>query len=305
MALKDTGASVLVVDNLSTGFRENLHYGDCVVLDLADRDRLNRCFHDFKPDAVLHIAGSIVVPESVRDPITYYYNNTMNSLNVIDACLNNRIGHFLFSSTAAVYGIPPEGICAESAPLCPINPYGHTKAMTERMLADTAEASSLRYVALRYFNVAGAHPSLQLGQRMPDATHLIKIIAQVITQKRASLSVFGTDYPTPDGTCIRDYIHVCDLADAHVRALDWLLSGGKSLTLNCGYSRGFSVNEVIKTAEDLYGPFPVTAADRRPGDPPQLIANADRIRSTLNWTPRYDGLSRIIQSAVEFEKSLL
>ena len=304
LALKDTQADVAIIDNLSTGFKDNICYGDLHTIDLNDWDKTTAFIKSYQPDAVVHFAGSIVVPESVQNPILYYQNNTSNSLNLIRACADHQVPNFLFSSTAAVYGIPDTGICNEASPTNPINPYGRSKLMTEWMLEDAANATDLNYVALRYFNVAGAHPSGQCGQRMKSATHLIKIIAQVLAGSRQQMSVFGTDYPTPDGTCIRDYIHVCDLANAHVLALQYLFNGGTSDVFNCGYSAGFSVNDVINTAQTLFGDFPVINEPRRAGDPPQLIAASDKIKQTLNWVPSMQNLKTIIQSAVEFEQSL-
>lgn len=301
-ALLPTQCDVAIIDNLSTGFESNIQHGDLHPIDLNEWNNVNQFIAEYKPDAVIHFAGSIVVPESVKNPLKYYQNNTANTLNLISACISNHVKNVLFSSTAAVYGIPDSGICTESDNLKPINPYGRSKLMSEMMLEDIASSSDLNYVALRYFNVAGAHESKQMGQRMPDATHLIKIIAQVLTGKRDRLSIFGTDYPTPDGTCIRDYIHVCDLANAHVLALNYLLDGGKSAVFNCGYSKGFSVKEVVDAAKKQFGDFNVVHGNRRAGDPPQLIANADQIKSTLGWQPKYNDLDLIIQSAVEFER---
>jgi UDP-glucose 4-epimerase len=293
---------VAIIDNLSTGFRSNIQHGDLHLIDLNEWNHVNQFIAEYKPDAVIHFAGSIVVPESVKNPLKYYQNNTANTLNLIRSCIANHVKNILFSSTAAVYGIPESGICIETDPLKPINPYGRSKLMTEMMLDDVASSSELNYVALRYFNVAGAHESKQMGQRMPEATHLIKIIAQVLTGKRDRLSIFGTDYSTPDGTCIRDYIHVCDLANAHVLALNYLLDGGKSTVFNCGYAKGFSVQDVVNAAKKQFGDFKVLYGERREGDPPQLIANADQIKATLGWQPTCNDLDLIIQSAVEFEK---
>jgi UDP-glucose 4-epimerase len=304
LELKSIDADITILDNLSTGFEANIQHGTLTTIDLSNFTAVDACIADIKPDAVIHFAGSIVVPESVQNPIKYYSNNTANSLNLIQCCVKHKVKHFLFSSTAAVYGVPESGTCAETSPTAPINPYGQSKRMTEHMLEDICNATDMNFVALRYFNVAGAHESNKLGQRMPDATHLIKIIAQVLTKKRASINVFGTDYPTPDGTCIRDYIHVCDLAIAHRLALQYLQDGGTSNIFNCGYSKGFSVNEVIDTAKTLFGAFNVIPAPRRDGDPPCLIANADKLKTTLNWTPQHKDLAKIIQSAVDFERLL-
>ena len=301
-SLLPTQCDVAIIDNLSTGFKSNIQHGDLHHIDLNEWNNVTAFIANYKPDAIIHFAGSIVVPESVKNPLKYYQNNTANTLNLIRSCIANNVKNFLFSSTAAVYGVPDTGICTESDSLMPINPYGRSKLMTEMMLEDAASSNDLNYVALRYFNVAGAHESKQMGQRMPDATHLIKIIAQVLTKKRKEMAIFGFDYPTPDGTCIRDYIHVCDLAQAHVLALNYLLDGGKSAVFNCGYSKGFSVQEVVNAAKKQFGDFNVLHGERRDGDPPQLIANADRIKTTLGWQPIHNDLDLIIQSAVEFEK---
>ena len=301
-ALKDTNATIAILDDLSTGFKSNIHFGNLHAISLSDWTAVTSLIQDFKPDAVIHFAGSIIVPESVRNPLKYYQNNTANTLNLIRSCIANNVNHFLFSSTAAVYGIPETGICSESDPVMPINPYGRSKLMSEIMLEDAASSSDLNYVALRYFNVAGAHESKQMGQRTPDATHLIKIIAQVLTKKREEMAIFGLDYPTHDGTCIRDYIHVCDLANAHLLALDYLFNDGHSRVFNCGYSNGFSVKQVVDEAMRLFGNFKIIDGPRREGDPPQLIANAQRLESELGWRPKYNDLDLIIKSAVEFER---
>ncbi|MEK9726805.1 MAG: UDP-glucose 4-epimerase GalE [Candidatus Margulisiibacteriota bacterium] len=302
LALESTGANVAIIDNLSTGFQSNIQFGQLHELDLNQWDKIAAFIKDYQPDAVIHFAGSIVVPESVKNPLKYYQNNTANTLNLIRSCVNSEVSHFLFSSTAAVYGVPENGICTESDALLPINPYGQSKLMSELMLRDISMSSNLNYVALRYFNVAGAHHSKKLGQRMPEATHLIKIIAQVLTKKREKLSVFGRDYQTQDGTCIRDYIHVCDLANAHVLALNYLFNGGKSDIFNCGYSDGFSVLDVINAAKKQFGEFDFEFSARREGDPPQLIANSDKIKKELRWVPEFDNLDLIIKSAIEFEQ---
>ena len=301
-ALKDTNATIAILDDLSTGFKSNIQFGSLHEISLSDWTNVITFIQDFKPDAVIHFAGSIIVPESVHNPQKYYLNNTSNTMNLINACVTHGVNHFLFSSTAAVYGIPESGICSEDDLPNPINPYGRSKLMTELMLSDISAATDLNYVALRYFNVAGAHESKQLGQRSPDATHLIKIIAQVLTKKRKDMSIFGLDYPTHDGTCLRDYIHVCDLANAHILSLDYLFNDGPSRVFNCGYSNGFSVKQVVDAAMRLFGNFNVIDGPRRDGDPPQLIANAQRIESELGWQPKFNDLDLIIKSAVEFEK---
>jgi len=300
--LLEAGHDVVVYDNLSTGYREAVGAAQLVEADLADQARLRAVFgaHDF--DGVLHFAAHIVVPESVADPVKYYRNNTGNTLNLLEVCAEAGTRFFVFSSTAAVYGIPVTASVAENAPLDPINPYGASKMMSERMLMDLGAASNLRYVSLRYFNVAGADPQGRMGQATPDATHLIKVASQAALGHRDGMTVFGTDYDTPDGTCVRDYIHVEDLASAHVRALDYLQSGGSSRVLNCGYGRGYSVLEVIDAVKRASGvDFPVQYGPRREGDPPALTANATRIREVLDWHPRYDNLDLIVQHALAWE----
>lgn len=302
-ALGKNGHDITIIDNLSTGHRQAVTYGELIEMDLADEDKLDQLFAQKKFEAVLHFAGSIVVPESVSEPLKYYANNTINSHRLISLCIKHHCHQFIFSSTAAVYGMPEGGICSESTPTNPINPYGQSKLMTEFMLKDVSAATKLRYVALRYFNVSGADPEGQIGQSFPQATHLIKVACEVATAKRESINIFGTDYPTKDGTCIRDYIHVTDLADAHVKALDYLSKGGQSEILNCGYGHGFSVREVLNKVKETTGiNIKVTEAPRRAGDPASLTAKVDRIHNVLGWKPQYDDLSIIIKSAFEWEK---
>ena len=294
---------ITVYDNLSTGHKEAVTYGELVVGDLADKEKLDKLFQDKKFDAVFNFAGSIKVPESVVNPVKYYNNNTVNSLTLLSMCLKHNVKKFIFSSTAAVYGIPKDGICREDSELAPINPYGHYKLMTERMLNDIAASSDLKFVVLRYFNVAGADPEIKIGQSFPEPFHLINVASEAAFGKRAKVDIFGTDYPTPDGTCVRDYIHVSDLADAHVKALEYLEKGGKSETMNCGYGHGFSVKEVIARVKDVTKvDFKVVESDRRAGDPASLTAKADRIQSVIGWKPKYDDLNLIIKTAYEWEK---
>ncbi|MDX1817577.1 MAG: UDP-glucose 4-epimerase GalE, partial [Marinobacter sp.] len=256
--------------------------------------------HDF--DAVLHFAAHIVVPESVSNPLKYYSNNTRNTLNLLKAVEKHRVPYMVFSSTAAVYGMPDQQVLTEDLPLAPINPYGASKMMSERMIMDLSAASSLKHVILRYFNVAGANPDGLLGQATPDATHLIKVACECVTGQREGMSVFGTDYDTRDGTCVRDYIHVEDLAKAHVMALDYMAGGGDSKVLNCGYGRGFTVREVIDVVKRLSGKdFPVTETGRRAGDPEALMADNTRIREVLGWVPDYDDLETIVRTALDWE----
>lgn len=305
-ALADAGEDVVVLDNLSTGFRwalpdkVPLYEGDTgdetLALEIIAR-------HDI--DAIIHFAASIVVPDSVADPLGYYRNNTANTRTLIEAAVKGGVKHFIFSSTAAVYGNPETVPVAEDAPTMPMSPYGWSKLMTEIILRDTAHAHPLRYAVLRYFNVAGADPQLRTGQSTPAATHLIKVAVQTALGMRRKMDVFGTDYPTPDGTCIRDYIHVSDLVAAHSDALGYLRGGGQSVTLNCGYGRGFSVLEVIETVKKISGTdFRVDLAPRRPGDPAQIVAASGRARDILGWTPRYDDLPTIVSHALAWEKKL-
>jgi UDP-glucose 4-epimerase len=304
--LSEAGYKVVVFDNLSTGFADALiHKEELIVGDLADTAALESAFQRFGCKTVLHFAASIVAPESVGNPLKYYSNNTRNTLNLLQTCVRNEVNRFIFSSTAAVYGMPESGVAQEESPTVPINPYGTSKLMSEWMLRDTAFAHGLKYVALRYFNVAGADPRARIGQRTPEATHLIKVCCQAALGMRDSVSIFGTDYPTPDGTGIRDYIHIEDLASAHLAALQHLENGGASTTLNVGYGRGSSVREVIDFVHKISGiGFPVAEAPRRPGDPAMLVAKADRIRGVLEWTPRYDNLQTIVEDAWRWEQEL-
>ncbi|OEY67239.1 UDP-glucose 4-epimerase GalE [Marinobacter sp. X15-166B] len=297
------GHEVVVFDNLSTGYRWAVTCGELVVGDLADEQALEALFETHRFDAVLHFAANIVVPESVSNPLKYYSNNTRNTLNLLKAIERHRVPHMVFSSTAAVYGMPAETVLTEDLPLAPINPYGASKMMSERMIMDLAAASSLGYVILRYFNVAGANPEGVLGQATPEATHLIKVACECVAGVREGMSVFGTDYDTRDGTCVRDYIHVEDLAKAHVMALDYMARGGESVVLNCGYGRGFTVREVIDVVREQAGvDFPVTETGRRAGDPAALMADNRRITETLGWTPDFDDLATIVRTALAWEK---
>ena len=304
--LRDQGEKVVVVDSLRTGFREAVPSGvPFYHTDIADSDRVRQVICDHKIDAIIHFAGSIVVPESVADPLGYYHNNTVKSRSLIASAVDTGVKNFIFSSTAAVYGEPEQNPVAEDAPLRPVSPYGSSKLMTEMMLADTAFAHDFNYVALRYFNVAGADPSGRCGQSTPEATHLIKVACEAATGKRERLAVFGRDYETTDGTCIRDYIHVADLAKAHRLALNYLRRGGKSDVFNCGYSHGFSVLEVIESVKRVTGvDFPVDNAERRAGDPPALIAESSKLRQTLGWQPELDDLDIIVGHAFAWERAL-
>ncbi len=295
---------IIIYDNLSTGHRKAVTFGELVEGDLADTAKLDRLFADHNFEAVLHFAGSIVVPESVSNPLKYYQNNTVNSQSLISMCLKHKVNKFIFSSTAAVYGMPKDGICHEDSELAPINPYGYSKLMTEQMLKDVSASSDLNFVILRYFNVSGADPEGKIGQSFPEATHLIKVACETAIGKRTKMDIFGTDYPTKDGTCVRDYIHVSDLADAHVKALDYLKAGGKSDILNCGYGHGFSVKEVLTRVKEITKvDFKVIESPRRAGDPASLTSQADRIQTVIGWKPKYDNLDLIIKSDYEWEKN--
>ena len=306
LALLDANEEVVVLDNLSTGFEWALPpEAKLVVGDMGDRELALATIREHRVEAIAHFAAKIVVPDSVADPLGYYLNNTVKSRALIESAVAGGLKQFIFSSTAAVYGEPSVVPVPEDLPLAPINPYGRSKLMTEWMLQDAARAHDLRYVALRYFNVAGADPRGRSGQSTPNATHLIKVAAQTALGDRPYIEVFGTDYPTPDGSCLRDYIQVSDLVDAHLVALNHLRGGGSSLTLNCGYGRGYSVLEVINVVKKVSGvDFPVRISPRRPGDPAQIVAKADRIREELGWRPRHDDLDGIVHQALSWERAL-
>ncbi len=300
--LGERGYDILVIDNLSTGHREAVLYGDLAVIDLGNKQALDDFFKYFKPDAVMHFAAAIEVAESVENPAKYYRNNTANTLNLLEVMVKNDVKNFIFSSTAAVYGIPEKVPIKENAPLNPINPYGQSKAFVEKMLKDFDNAYNLKYISLRYFNVAGADPEGKIGQSYKNATHLITRSLKTAKGEYEKLYIFGTDYKTPDGTAIRDYIHVMDLAEAHILALDYLMKEHKSDVFNLGYGRGYSVKEVVKTAKKITGiDFPVEETDRRPGDPAVLIADSTKAKETLNWKPKYDNLEFIIKTAWNWE----
>jgi len=305
-ALVDAGERVVVLDNLTTGFDWALAPGAALVVgDAGDQARVAALVAEHGVDTVIHFAASIVVPESVRDPLGYYRNNTANSRALIETAIKEGVRHFIFSSTAAVYGNPARVPVREDDPTVPTSPYGSSKLMTETMLRDAGAAHGLRHVILRYFNVAGADPLGRTGQSTAQATHLIKVALETALGRRPRMRVFGTDYPTPDGTCIRDYIHVCDLVAAHCEALAYLRGGGTSATLNCGYGRGCSVLEVIETVKRVSGvDFEVELAARRPGDPAHLVAACERIRSTLGWRPRFNDLETIVTHALAWERRL-
>jgi UDP-glucose 4-epimerase len=307
--LIEAGHQVLVVDNLYSGHRWAVHpEADFIYADVADYEAMIQIFRHNNFDAVLHFAAHIEVPESVTNPLKYYQNNVAASANLLRVCVEAGVENFIFSSTAAVYGNPEYIPVDEKTTPAPINPYGTTKLITEWMLRDVAASSQgkFRYVALRYFNVAGARTDGRIGQATPNATHLIKVACEAATGKRDKVSIFGTDYPTADGTCVRDYIHVQDLARAHLDAMNYLKAGGASDIFNCGYGHGFSVRDVLDCVSKVSGvDFPVMIEGRRPGDPANLIANSNRIREVLGWKPKLDDLLLICRSAYEWEKQLV
>jgi len=303
--LGSRGENVVTLDNLSTGFSDAVTAGELVVGDTGDAALLEQLFAEHQFDTVMHFAAHTIVPESVADPLKYYRNNTASSRTLLEAAHTHGVRNVVFSSTAAVYGIPAGGKAAEDSPTAPINPYGTSKLMTEWMLRDLAAAGGPAYVVLRYFNVAGCEPSGTIGQSTPKATLLVKVACEVATGRRDRISIFGTDYPTPDGTGVRDYIHVEDLATAHLDALTYLRGGGDSTTLNCGYGHGYSVREVLSAVEKINdAPLNVSEEARRDGDPPELIAVAEQIRSTLGWTPKYDDLDAIVRTSLEWERKI-
>lgn len=303
--LAERGYQITVIDNLSTGFADSLINNETLVVgDLADEALLDRVFSEKKFDAVLHFAASIVVPDSVKDPIGYYQNNTANTLKLFKTCVNHGVHKVIFSSTAAVYGTTDKGQVTEEDPVAPENPYGRSKLMDEWILGDFARAYGLSFIILRYFNVAGADPQLRIGQKFPNATHLIKVACEAALGLRPQLVIYGNDYPTPDGTGVRDYIHIEDLASAHVCAYEHLAQGEPTtLTLNCGYGRGFSVLEVIEEfARTNQVSVPYGLGPRRPGDVASVVADSSRLRRLLNWTPKYDSLGAIVRSAYGWER---
>lgn len=304
--LSEAGRSVVVYDNLSTGFRDALIHGEELVEgDLNDHGTLDDLFGKHRFTTVLHFAAAIIAPESVSKPLKYYGNNTRNTLGLLETCVKHGVKRFIFSSTAAVYGLPEGGVASEESLQAPINPYGTSKLMSEWMLRDVSAAHGLQYVALRYFNVAGADPQARMGQRTPEATHLIKVACQAALGMRKDISVYGSDYPTPDGTGIRDYIHIEDLASAHLSALEYLEKGGAPTAMNVGYGRGSSVREVLAIVKELSGvEFTVLEAERRPGDPASLVAKADKIKELTGWQPRYDNLKTIVADAWRWESKL-
>ena len=304
--LGEAGYDVVVLDNLSTGFAAAVNPDDLVIGDTGDRELVSHLLQQYAVDSVMHFAAHTIVPESVADPLKYYGNNTSCTGNLLSCCQQHGIKHFIFSSTAAVYGIPEETEITEDTTVSPINPYGLSKLMSEWMLRDLAAASDLRYVALRYFNVAGSDPAGRIGQSTENATLLVKVACEAAVGKRDHIAIFGTDYPTPDGTGVRDYIHVEDLASAHLKALDYLNGGGDSQVLNVGYGHGYSVREVLDMVEQVAElKLDIREEPRRAGDPPTLVAAADRIRKILNWQPEYDDLKIIVETSLNWERKLL
>jgi len=304
--LIEAGEDIVVLDNLCTGVEKNLPKNIAFVRgDIADQALVSKLIEAHKVGSVIHFAGSVVVPESVEKPLDYYANNTSGARTLIEACVRQGVGNFIFSSTAAVYGSPPVIPVSEEGPTIPLSPYGRSKLMTEWMLQDTAEAHPLKFGILRYFNVAGADPKGRTGQSTPRATHLIKRACQVATGQASSLTIFGTDYDTPDGTGVRDYIHVSDLVDIHHRVLHHLRNGGESLLLNCGYGRGFSVREVAAAVERLSNrALAIEEAPRRPGDLASVVANTAKLSKVLNWKPKHDDLETIVTTALNWERRL-
>jgi UDP-glucose 4-epimerase len=306
LQLRARGERVVILDDLSRGFRQAALDTPLVVGAVGDRDLVRRLLAEHGVDTVMHFAAYTIVPESVREPLKYFRNNTCATATLLECCTEAQVRHFVFSSTAAVYGLPAEGVAAESTPTAPINPYGTSKLMSEWMLAAVSAATPLRYAALRYFNVAGSDTGGQIGQTTPNATLLIKAACEVAVGKRPELAIFGTDYPTPDGTGVRDYIHVEDLARAHLDALEYLRGGGASTTLNVGYGHGYSVRQVLASVERLSGKrLTVREQPRRAGDPPALVARAERIRAELGWQPRLDDLDTIVRTALAWEQRQL
>jgi len=305
LQLRARGEQVVVLDNLSTGFRQAVLDAPLIVADVGDREQVMAVIRRHGIDTVMHFAAHTIVPESVRDPLKYYGNNTCSTRSLLQVCAETGVRHVVFSSTAAVYGIPNGDYAEESTPTAPINPYGTSKLMSEWMLRDLAAATDLRFVALRYFNVAGSDPAGRIGQSTRLATLLVKVACEASVGKRPHVSIFGTDYPTADGTGVRDYIHVEDLATAHLAALDYLRQSGQSTTFNCGYGHGYSVREVLDAVQRVSGkPLTIREEPRRAGDPPVLVARADRIRSVLGWQPKLDNLDTIVRTSLGWEERL-
>ena len=305
LQLAARGERVVVLDDLSTGFRQAVRDVPLVVGNVGDRRLVDALLAEHKVDTIIHFAAHTIVPESVSNPLKYYGNNTCATRSLLEAASQAGVKHFVFSSTAAVYGIPSTGHASEESPTAPINAYGTSKLMSEWMLRDLCSATSMRHVVLRYFNVAGSDPQGRIGQSTRAATLLVKVACEAAVGKRPFLSVFGTDYPTPDGTGVRDYIHVEDLATAHLNSLDYLRAGGKSLIANAGYGHGYSVREVLSSVEKIAGiKLDVREEPRRAGDPPSLVAKCDKVRELLKWQPRFDDIDTIVRTSLEWEKRL-
>ncbi len=304
--LGERGDKVVVLDNLSTGFKESVLYGELIVGDTGDKELVSKILAENDIDAIIHFAAHTIVPESVSNPLKYYGNNTANTRSLLECAQDAGIEHFIFSSTAAVYGMPESGLASEDTALSPINPYGMSKLMSEYMLRDLSAASPLDFVVLRYFNVAGCDLEGRIGQSTEKATLLTKVACEAAVGKREQVAIYGTDYDTPDGTGVRDYIHVEDLASAHLKALDYLRNDGESVILNCGYGQGYSVRELLKAVMKADGDkeFKVVEEPRRAGDPPSLIAKADKIRDVLGWVPKHNKLETIVETALAWEKKL-
>lgn len=304
--LGERGEQVVVLDNLSTGYRSAVLHGTLVVGNTGDMELVSRILREHRIETVMHFAAHTIVPESVENPLKYYGNNTAATRNLLQCCHEAGVKHFVFSSTAAVYGIPESGHASEDTPTSPINPYGMSKLMTEHMLRDLSAVTPLKHAILRYFNVGGSDPGGRIGQTAPTATLLTKVACQHAVGVRPQVYVYGTDYATPDGTGIRDYIHVEDLAAAHLDALKYLRGGGASVTLNVGYGRGYSVREMLDTVQKVHGqPLKIVEGPRRAGDPPSLIARASKVREVLGWQPKHDNLETIVRSQLNWEKRLL
>jgi len=303
--LGEAGERIVILDNLCTGFEEAILYGDLIIGDTGDQELVTRILVDYSVDTIIHFAAHTIVPESVSDPLKYYGNNTCSSRSLMQCASQAGVKYFIFSSTAAVYGMPEVQPVTESTELDPINAYGTSKLMTEWMLRDLSQATDMRHVALRYFNVAGCDPEGRIGQSTPNATLLTKVACEAAVGIRESVSIFGTDYPTPDGTGVRDYIHVEDLANAHILALKHLREGGESETLNCGYGHGYSVREVLDAVAKANGkPLNIIEQARRAGDPPKIIADSSRLQALFNWQPKFDDLDKIVVSALAWERKL-
>lgn len=306
LQLQERGERVVALDNLYTGFRQAVRTAPLVIGDVGNRELVAQVLKEHDVDTVMHFAANTIVPESVRDPLKYYGNNTSAARNLIEVCMQHGVRKLVFSSTAAVYGIPAGGIASEDSTLCPINPYGTSKLMTEWILRDLSAVTDFRYVSLRYFNVAGSDPEGRIGQATRKATLLVKVACEAVVGKRPHVSVYGSDYDTPDGTGVRDYIHVSDLAGAHLAALDYLRAGGASAVCNCGYGHGYSVREVLDSVQRVAGTrLNIKEESRREGDPPTLVARAERVRSLLGWQPRLDDLDAIVDSSLRWERKLV